>query len=261
VPSSTIKKSNPKNKAPIKPNTSKKLLAVSVIVASTVAVLGFVWLTFGGGGNVLEELRMTHYLENKYKQDFVLNNIQYQSFGIGSKGSYNAQAHPKSNASLVFSVESTDNTYSDSYVRALWSREAKPEAEKAVKNIFGNTTALTDINVWPLAKNGREDTTSSNYINPPTLASQMNINSAIIHYGINITVAGSLSTPQEKENHIAKLKQLIEYVSSKHTGTWDIRYAIEPSKEIQYICLVSNATSRQELAQNPDNCFKPYPKK
>lgn len=76
--------------------------------------------------------RFTKYLNEKYGQEFMVENVRVEGVGLGVEGSWRADAYPKSNSSLKFEIgrdQTTGDINFDSFLQTLWTEQGSKEVE------------------------------------------------------------------------------------------------------------------------------------
>lgn len=81
---------------------------------------------------------MKSYLENKYNERFLIDNIRKEGSGLGVTGQTIAEGRPANNPSVVFRISDTDGKKGDNYVGALWQFKNKEKLGQIVEGSFGN---------------------------------------------------------------------------------------------------------------------------
>jgi hypothetical protein len=117
--------------------TKRKIwIGVVVVIVGLVVALGVIlW-----NKNFGTQARMERYLEEKYGQKFVVENVRVQGVGVGIAGSVQGDAYPEGDPSLKFLLRksrSSDLYDYDSFLSELWSRQQSSKIDYFIKQ-FGN---------------------------------------------------------------------------------------------------------------------------
>lgn len=139
----------PANKVVNKRRRNPILWALLALVG--VVVVGWMALHFllygasdGIGG-------MKKYLENKYGQEFVVENYRVEGAGLGVEGDPVADAYPVNDENLSFRVVDTGeykagkHSYYDTYPDKLWSAKIEGRLNSMVNDVFGDGVGISQI--------------------------------------------------------------------------------------------------------------------
>lgn len=94
---------------------------------------------------------MKGYLQNKYGQEFVVENYRIEGAGIGVEGDPEADAYPVDNENLSFKVVDTGeykagkHSYYDTYPDKLWSTKIEGRLNSMVNDTFGDGVSVSQI--------------------------------------------------------------------------------------------------------------------
>ena len=114
-------------------NTSRKRIVImGVILAGAALVAASATLFFSGGLGIGQGTRFTKYLNEKYGQEFVVENVRETGVGLGGKGAWVADAYPKSDLSLKFEIrrsQSTGEITMDKFLETLWTKQGSSDVE------------------------------------------------------------------------------------------------------------------------------------
>lgn len=95
---------------------------------------------------IYEQQKMTHYLEYKYGQDFVVDKPERKANGIGVEGYLEAEAYPKKDGEPKFVIYSSSSGTSDTYPYAIWERSEIIRAGEFLRTVYGALPQY-DINI------------------------------------------------------------------------------------------------------------------
>lgn len=82
--------------------------------------------------NIDQANSMVQYLQDKYGQEFTVENVRAEGTGLGVKGTWMADAYPKSDPSLKFEIgrsQTTGGINFDSFLQTLWTKQASGDVE------------------------------------------------------------------------------------------------------------------------------------
>lgn len=230
-----------------------------VVIISLAICMGVVLI----GAKVTENAerqKMAQYLRGKYGQEFMVEAVRREGAGLGVAGQLTANAGPATDKGLLFEVGrfSTGQFY-DTYMRALWSREALKEASPLARNVLNNQEELA-TQVFPIdKKTQREDTTSTLYSLKPTLSDQLAKDAMAISLGLYVKIEGSLKD-DNRTLYEDRVIALGEYINSKKVGDRHIRYVVNVEGDnSRYVCDRSSTAPGGEIEINDvSNCFVKY---
>lgn len=103
-----------------------------LIIGSVLVVVAVVVFNVAGGLRLGENIAFEQYLNKKYGQNFVAENVRVEGAGLGVKGSWMADAYPRSNPSLKFEIgrsQTTGNINVDSFLQVLWTEQGSSKVE------------------------------------------------------------------------------------------------------------------------------------
>ena len=101
--------------------------------------VGYLYLTHGG--TIGQKPLFEQYLKDKYGQEFVVEDVVISGSRLGGEGYWVADAHPKSDPALHFSISRSQSTWKidkDTFLQTLWTKEGTSEAQKFVDITFPN---------------------------------------------------------------------------------------------------------------------------
>lgn len=98
-----------------------------------------------------EQKKMEAYLEEKYGQEFVVEDISPNDRGLGNDEVYSGLAFPVSNPSLHFPVSWNNTSKHDKYIASLLSAEGNNEIRKIItQKIYSNNFIITNVGIEPI---------------------------------------------------------------------------------------------------------------
>lgn len=103
------------------------------IIAIPILVLVGLIAVVGGLGIInhfSQQSKMNQYLDEKYGQEFVVENVGLRGGGLGVQGAWTGEAYPKSDPSLRFRIDKSQTTGKvsvDTFLQTLWTRQGTGE--------------------------------------------------------------------------------------------------------------------------------------
>lgn len=111
-----------------------KKLTIALVIFAVIISSPFMLIKFSRWQKIRG---MEKYLEEKYGQDFVVENLKSQWNTGYMTVILSADAHLKSNKEVDFTVIKEPKLYRDTYLPYLWEWQAKQKIEKVVEEIYG----------------------------------------------------------------------------------------------------------------------------
>lgn len=230
---------------------SKTLIIAGVLFCAACLVVS--WFMFGE--NSFNELKMVEYLNSKYKEDFVVDNVRREGSGLGVAGQLTADARSKNGLTFEVGLYSDGGMY-DTYMESLWTREASSEVEK-YKRLYDrvNVTKIV-IKSYPINKKTKmQETQSALYGSKPTLKQALASDPESVYYGVYSIQSESTIDDRvilESENRIGRL---VSEINNTGAGRLNIRYVINiPKDNNRYICDISWGRS-ESVRRDAKKCF------
>ena len=190
---------------------------------------------------------MKEYLQNKYRQEFVVEKPEHKGGGLAVEGSWTANAYK--NSDYKFLVHKGRKSYSDTYLSAFYNEQEADSLRKII-SILGikNYRYTTDIFI--------DSEIADNINNIPTLPDMLSRYGANITYGVYIVKTGDLPNQDDMKN----LKALVEYVKSKNPNRYAVRYVINSrTDDSRYLSHYYRGTDKSTNTKNLSrDCFIKY---
>ena len=129
----------------------RNLILWALLSLAGVVVVGWMvihFLLYGASDGISG---MKKYLENKYGQEFVVENYRIEGAGIGVEGDPVADAYPISKKDVRFSVwdsgdyRSGRHYYTSNFLESLWSYEGSSKVAAIVNSLNGVESYLLNI--------------------------------------------------------------------------------------------------------------------
>lgn len=229
----------------------RTLLAILSFVGILTVILVAWWMI--AGANMNTQVKMTKYLEDKYGKEFIVENVRREGQGIGVEGAMVGDVTSKDGDIQFEVVEQSRKTYSDTYLTELWSSQERPRLGQYLKDISLNPVKYRADIVASLNFIGTLDRV-------PSLKEALKMNDGKeVTFGVATIFEGEQVTDQDKAN----LQKLIEYVRSKNSSNYAVRYVINSKKEntywlCQYYGGAGNQATRGNLTEDEyiSKCFR-----
>lgn len=208
-----VQKTKPKNRT---------LLIVLAIVIPVIVVFGGLfalgyWVINGPAIKV--QGQMTAYLENKYKEDFVVVRPTIGGGGLGVEGVWRAVAYSTSNPSIEFNIQGVESAhhFTDQYVAATWSKAQTARLQQEAKDVFSgiNVTVRPVIGI-----SGKLEDVAN--LSSPTYDEAKTIYPDYLHYGIRVVYDKSYTDTRDMANRLFRITRFIRDTGVKQV---DIRYS------------------------------------
>lgn len=230
---------------------SKTFIIAGVLFCAVCLVAS--WFMFGE--NRFNELKMAEYLNSKYKEDFVVDNIRREGSGLGVAGQLTADAHSKNGLTFEVGLYSDGSMY-DTYMESLWTREVSGEVEKYKRLYDGVNVTKFVVKSYPIDKKTKmQETQSALYGSKPTLKQALSSDPESVYYEVYSIQSESTiddGVMLESENRI---NRLMNEINNTGAGRLNIRYVINiPKESNRYICDISWDGS-ENVGQDVKKCF------
>jgi len=222
--------------------------AIVLLVILTTIIISFTQ----GGTMTKEQAAMERYLEEKYRQEFVVEKPKYTHGGFGVDGIWVATAHPKNDPSLVFDMDGVKDLSKiyDQYIAALWSKEQTQRIQPEVEKIYGkDTTTKVTVRIVFSGDIAQDTTlTASGYEEAKAKYADRGL-----YYEYNIVASSASGTSTEAR----RIYELIELARKNEVGKSGVRY-IEKQGQDQWLSIlessvvesITNATEVEEQLNN-----------
>lgn len=129
----------------LKTTPRKVLYTIVALILIIVLIVGGIYIK-----NIISfentSADMKNYLENKYNERFLVNNIRKEGSGLGVTGQTIADGRPVNNQSVIFRISDTDGKKGDNYVGALWQFRNKGKLSQIIEDSFDNGK-LKNVNI------------------------------------------------------------------------------------------------------------------
>lgn len=205
----------------------KKTIKIFTITTLIVICAALVFI-FSGGLNMVEQKRMESYLKDRYREDFKVINIRTEGSGLGVRGEIKADANPKNNPSVKFTVSSKSDGYDDTYPTVLWSVQGREEVELFLtENIGKSIEFILDIGPKTILRQG-----GINHERIPA-GKIVPVDKALSKYGNVLIYSLSVKNKSSAESisgddHLKLAYSIVQFVKSKGIDS-EVNYLYQTS--------------------------------
>lgn len=202
--------------------SQNKILIIIVAIVIGIFIARFA-LQQAGILETSEQAKMKEYLEEKYGDNFKVENYRVEGAGLAVKGTPTADAYPKNDPKLRFKVWDWGNhNFLDTYLRTLWSRQGEIDVERFldenlpdVSSYYLNIHPIENKNLWSYAE------FSGRTLSLDEVLSQ-HPNSIRFALSVRSATNASINEPTALEMERALL--VVDYVKSKGAGASRVHY-------------------------------------
>jgi hypothetical protein len=243
------------------------LIIIGLIVLSPFLMLGVYSLDFiyYGANDHKAEKAALEYLEDKYAEDFEVDDVEYNKVLGDDEGGYTLQVHPLKKTEITIRVDVTEKyqVTRDNYKESKWGYEFRKEMVPIIEPIFQDTGKNYVYGSFPeeLEKQYQfEDSYQTIYYENPLQSFER------IHI-LNFV------EPFEKEKELTKIYQLWELVKDREVRDTNIEINYYPNgllkdfdsypdlnqfenenrKEMFYLCRFSKEEVRKKPISTPSD--------
>jgi hypothetical protein len=243
------------------------LIIIGLIVLSPFLMLGVYSLDFiyYGANDHKAEKAALEYLEDKYAEDFEVDDVEYNKVLGDDEGGYTLQLHPLNEPEITISVHVTEKyqVTRDNYKESKWGYEFRKEMVPIIEPIFQDTGKIYVYGSFPeeLEKQYQFEDSYQTIYNENPLQSYERIH--IVNF----------VEPFEKEKELAKIYQLWELVKDREVRDTNIEINYYPNgllkgfdsypdlnqfenenrKEMFYLCRFSKEEVRKKPISTPSD--------
>ena len=202
---------------------------VGIVFASIVVVLVANALIFTRVWKVtpFESAKISTYLKDKYGQEFVVSNLRLEA-SYGSSGYIRADAYPKSDPMLKFTIAQSENDWAtnkydkDGFLQALWTKQANTEVDKFIKEqLPGVDSYNADVHFSPGSK------ATYDAINGTTPSLDELRQQGLNGFGLSLTVrsVAQVSQGEPTSEQLEHAFKIVDFVKKFGSVSPEIEYA------------------------------------
>jgi len=232
-----------------------------VILLSALAIVFFFshYIMWPGTSKSLEQ-----YLDNKYKDTFIVENVHRGSQDFGAPVYTSADAYPTNNPQIKFKIsKSPANEYTDTYLKVLWTSQEHAKIEQDIKTLEPSGRHYTiNVTISPQASLIERVSGTPSY----TEGKKLSVKEISLTIQLEDQVTYSDSQQQEYAQFIYKIVQLYGRNPALETSIYYSGYGaatkgknentkIEPG----YICDLSpDDIAEIKTSSDIAKCFRQY---
>lgn len=209
-----MKKSRGQKAGAVSVNTSRKrVFAIGAIIMGVVLIPIGAALFFNGGLGMSESARFTKYLNEKYGQEFVVENVTVVGEGLGVQGTWKADAYPKSDSSLRFDIrrdQSTGDISVDTFLTVLWTKQGAGE----VKDFLAREIPENDGYILRIEPGKKLYESIQGYV--PSLATALEGDKSLIVYSLSVRNATDVSSSEPSGARLEDALKVVNFVKAKN---------------------------------------------
>lgn len=219
-------------------------LKIYLITISGVAAIGIIAILLTGVIAKGEKIKFENYLHDKYGQTFVVENIRETGASLGGKGSWSADAHPKSDPTLKFEIHKSRNTGKvdyETFLQTLWTRQGSQEVETFLASeLPSNEGYFLRITPGNSPGNILYDSIQGG---TPNLNDILKDHKDNVSYELSVNDAARNATDEPSESSLQKAMRVAEFVKLKGVGIPSMSYGYRD------ISFTERASSNQQKYQ------------
>lgn len=201
---------------------------IAIVVGLGIVVAGaLLYANRNSPRNTKETTAMSQYLSQKYGKPFTVENYRVEGEGLAVDGDPTGDAYPIDNPNLVFKVwdtgnyKSNEHSYSDQYLRALWSSQAKESAETNLTQKLSQVEGIT-ADVYPTQGSRLESYTD-------LTGKTISLDEALASFGndvyFSLTVKGKTGTSNEPSMlNLEQAFEVFKYADDKGVIIFSAHY-------------------------------------
>lgn len=202
----------------------------TLIIGLIVAVIGVAAFFILGGNMIGERIKMEKYLNDKYGQEFVVEDVHVRGAGLGVKGAWTAEAYPKSDPSTKFQIDRSQTTGEisvDTLLRVLWTKQGTDEVKTFLASELPNNEGYF-LEIKPGSPGNILYDSIQGYT--PTLSEILKKNKDKVIY--TLSVRSAVTTNSEEEPSSVQLEnalKIVKFVKEKGINISSVRYTYRDS--------------------------------
>lgn len=242
-------------KTPVRSIKSNKplLISFSIILVTFLSVVAFIFhITVGWG--LVERMKMSGYLSNKYGKEFLVDNVHIEGAGIGVKGMVCANTAPLDNEKLTSRLcrsQTTERYEIDTYLQNLWTSEETD----AIRDIVERDVPDLDSFRLTIRVSTADQIYKSIKGSTPSLK-EVSKKSNGFGYLLNVTSTRKSLVAEPSRGKLEEAYKLVSLIKSRNSVDPELNYVYRdndyvPSKERPYQYTISIKRSDLPLINSP----------
>lgn len=194
------------------------------IISVVLVVVCVVTFLLAGGPKISEKGRFENYLENKYGQTFVVENVREVGVTLGGKGAWEADAYPKSDPSMEFRIDRSQTTGKidvDTFLEVLWSKQGSSDVEEFLsKELPSNEGFHLDITPG----NPGNILYDSIHGQTPSFETILAQRASALSYSLSVYDVAKLSSNEPSDTQLENAWKVVSFVKDKGIPISYVRY-------------------------------------
>ncbi len=188
------------------------------------AIIGVVAFLILGGIMGGEKAKLKEYLDNKYGQEFVVENVYVRGAGLGVDGAWTAEAYPKSDPSTTFQVDRSQTTGEisvDTFLQVLWTKQGAGEVKTFLANkVPSNEGYFLEI------KPGSPGNILYDSIqgDTPSLSKILKKDKDKVVYTLSVRNAAATNSEEPSSTQLENALKVVKFVKGKGIDISSVRY-------------------------------------
>lgn len=196
------------------------------IVAVAILAIGFMITLYNSGGITLgQQTKFEKYLNEKYGQEFVIENVRVTGAGLGVKGAWRADAYPKSDPSIKFEIRRSQTTNEidyETFLQTLWTKEGSIETESFMtKSLPNNEGYYLIITPGTSPGNTLYDSIQGS---TPSLNEALKSHKDDIAYTLTVNDVIRTSEAEPSATSLENAKKVVDFVKAQGAGILSVNY-------------------------------------
>ncbi len=198
----------------------------ALIIAVMILAVGFIITLYTSGGITLgQQAQFEKYLNEKYGQEFVVENVRETGVSLGGKGSWEADAYPKSDSSLRFRIERSQTTNKisvDTFLQELWTKQGNDKVAAFISSEFPDNEGYF-LTITPGSNPGIA-LYDSIQRTTPTLEDALGKYRDEIVYSLSVNDVTNVSSNEPSTVPLENAKRVVDFVKSQGAGISSVNY-------------------------------------
>lgn len=201
----------------------------ALVIGLGLVVIGAITFFILGTNMTSEKTKMEKYLNDKYGQEFVVENVHVRGSGLGVKGAWTAEAYPKSDPSTKFQVDMLQTTGEisvDTFLQVLWTKQGTGEVETFLADELPNNEGYF-LEIKPGSPgNILYDSIQGD---APTLSEILEKNKDKIVYTLSVRNAVATQPEEPSSAQLENALKVVKFVKEKGINISSVRYSYRDS--------------------------------
>lgn len=202
----------------------------ALILAVAILTIGFMFALYNSGGFTLgQQTKFEKYLNEKYGQEFVVENVRVTGAGLGIQGSWRGDAYPKSNPSLKFEIsrsQTTGDINFDSFLQTLWTKQASSNVEDFLSEHLPENDGYY---LLVMAGSTSSDFYRSVQGETPSLTEMLEKNRNKLSYNLSVRSVAKLTSGEPTDRQLNEAFKVISFAKKLNINKTSVGYAYRDS--------------------------------